>query len=49
MGNIGEKRGYSIIGQWDPADPVFVVLNYETEKERNCYMTVAIHLVISKF
>ena len=47
--NTNDKKSYVISGHWDPADPIFDVLNQETPKDRRVSMTVAIDLVMSKF
>ncbi|XP_071518028.1 rab GTPase-activating protein 1-like isoform X2 [Panulirus ornatus] len=44
--NVSDKKSYIISGHWDPTDPVFVVLNQETPRDRRVFMTVAIDLVI---
>nr|XP_045587262.1 rab GTPase-activating protein 1-like isoform X3 [Procambarus clarkii] len=44
--NANDKKSYVISGHWDPTDPVFVVLNKETPRDRRLFMTVAIDLVI---
>lgn len=46
--SVNDKKSYVISGHWDPSDPVFVVLNQETPRDRRVFMTVAIDLVIRK-
>ena len=43
--NNGDKQSYSITGQWETNDPAFATLNYETDKERLSFLTVATDIV----
>ncbi|GAB6031470.1 hypothetical protein CHUAL_009238 [Chamberlinius hualienensis] len=46
MTTAGERKAYTIVGNWDPTDPAFDVLNTETPRDSKVYMTVAVDLVI---
>lgn len=35
---VGEHKVYTIVGNWDPTDPNFEVLNTETSKGVNAFL-----------